>query len=193
MRSVIRPVPLVVLLAIGTLTGCASHVKPDPPRPDVAMPAPPARTVPEANRSLLEEFKKAGVDAREGHDGVVVYLPAIFQFAFDESAVTAEARRQLRVIARLLLDQQLAARHIVVEGHTDAIGTAAYNQALSTRRADAVISELRSAGVPSTRITRRAFGATQPVEPNRKPDGSDNPEGRAKNRRVRLLIVNPDR
>jgi OOP family OmpA-OmpF porin len=50
---------------------------------------------------------------------------------------------------------------------------------------------LQTAGIARTRITRRAFGASKPLEPNRKADGSDNPAGRAKNRRVTLLIENP--
>jgi outer membrane protein OmpA-like peptidoglycan-associated protein len=189
MRSVIAVVLLA--LGVGTLTSCAPHTRPASPSVDVTMPSPPARGVPGANRALIDDFKKAGVDAKEARDGVVIYLPAIFHFDFDEAAVTTEARRQLQVIARLLLNQQLTGRHIVVEGYTDAIGTAAYNQALSTRRADAVIHELQTAGIPPARITRRALGATHPIEPNRKPDGSDNPEGRAKNRRVRLVIENP--
>jgi outer membrane protein OmpA-like peptidoglycan-associated protein len=155
------------------------------------MPAPPARGVPAANRALIEDFKKAGVDAKEAGDGVVIYLPATFHFDFDQAAVTTEARRQLQVIARLLLNEQLTGRHIIVEGYTDSIGTAVYNQTLSTRRAEAVIRELQTAGIPPARITRRAFGAKNPAEPNRKPDGSDNPQGRAKNRRVRLVIENP--
>ncbi len=188
-----RRVIAVVLLALGmgTLTSCAPHALPASPSVDVTMPAPPARGVLGSNRALIEDFKKAGVDAKELQDGVVIYLPAVFQFDFDEAIVTREARRQLRTVARLLLDERLAARRIVVEGHTDAIGTTAYNEALSMRRADAVIRELQSAGIATTRITRRALGASQPIEPNRKPNGSDNPEGRAKNRRVTLLIENP--
>jgi outer membrane protein OmpA-like peptidoglycan-associated protein len=181
----------LVTLAAGMLTHCASHPRPQPPRVDVTMPAPPARTVPGANRALIDDFKKAGVDAREVQDGVVIYLPAVFQFGFDEAAVTPTAQRQLRAVAKLLLADTMAARRIVIEGHTDAIGTPAYNQTLSARRADAVIHELHAAGLPATRITRRALGASKPLEPNRKPDGSDNPEGRARNRRVMLLIENP--
>ena len=84
-----------------------------------------------------------------------------------------------------------ATRRVVIEGHADAVGSADYNQTLSARRADAVSHELQIAGIVKTRITRRAFGASKPLEPNRKADGSDNPAGRAKNRRVTLLIENP--
>jgi outer membrane protein OmpA-like peptidoglycan-associated protein len=179
------------ILLAAAVTGCATHHPPPPERPDVSMPAPPARIVPGANRALIDDFRKAGVDAREVQDGVVVYLPAVFQFGFDDATVTPAAHRQLQAVARLLLAESLLSRKIVIEGHTDALGPAHYNQELSGRRADAVIHELQTAGIARTRITRRALGASQPVEPNRKPDGSDNPAGRAKNRRVTLLIENP--
>jgi len=180
-----------VLCLAGSGAGCATHRPPQPERVDVTMPAPPARIVPGANRTLIEDFKKAGVDAREVQDGVIVYLPAVFQFGFDDATVTPTARRQLHAVARLLQGDSLLTRKIVIEGHTDAVGSANYNQTLSARRADAVITELQSAGIARTRITRRALGASQPVEPNRKPDGTDNPTGRARNRRVTLLIENP--
>ncbi len=180
----------VLALAAGT-TSCAKHPQTDPPRVDVSMPAPPVRGVPGANRTLIDDFKKAGVDAREVQEGVVIYLPKVFQFDFDDATVAPAARRQLQAVAKLLLADSLMTRRIVIEGHTDAIGTAAYNHTLSARRADAVSHELQTAGIAQARITRRALGASKPVEPNRKADGTDNPAGRAKNRRVTLLIGNP--
>jgi outer membrane protein OmpA-like peptidoglycan-associated protein len=180
----------LLALAAGT-TGCAKHPQTDPPRVDVTMPAPPARTVPGANRALIDDFKKAGVDAREVQDGIVVYLPAVFQFSFDDAVVAPEARRKLHAVAKLLLAGTMTTRRVVIEGHTDGVGAASYNQTLSARRADAVSHELQTAGLARTRITRRAFGASKPVEPNRKADGTDNPTGRARNRRVTMLIENP--
>jgi len=180
----------LLALAAGT-TGCAKHPEADPPRVDVTMPAPPARTVPGANRALIDDFKKAGVDAREVQDGIVIYLPTVFQFGFDDAVVTPEVRRKLHAVAKLLNTNMMTRRRVVIEGHADAVGRADYNQTLSARRADAVSHELQTAGIARTRITRRAFGASKPLEPNRKADGSDNPAGRAKNRRVTLLIENP--
>lgn len=181
------------LAACALGTRCTSHAQPKPTPVDVNMPAPPARVVPSSNQALMEDFKKAGVDAREVDDGVVIYLPAVFQFEFDDANLTADTHKQLRIVAKLLGGPNARARHLVVEGHTDAVGPATYNYALSRRRADAVVQELTTLGVASSRITRRALGATQPAEPNRKADGSDNPAGRAKNRRVALLIENPAR
>lgn len=70
---------------------------------------------------------------------------------------------------------------VTIEGHTDNVGSAAYNLDLSTRRADAVREVLtRRLGVPGTRLQSRGFGLTRPVETN----GTD--EGRAHNRRVEV-------
>jgi outer membrane protein OmpA-like peptidoglycan-associated protein len=57
----------------------------------------------------------------------------------------------------------------------------------------AVIDELVAAGVDKGRLTKRAFGKERPLEPNRRPEGTGNSEGRAKNRRVALIVENPTR
>jgi outer membrane protein OmpA-like peptidoglycan-associated protein len=187
------PRRVLALLLCAMAASCVKHPQPKPAPVAVNMPAPPAREVPTANRALVEDFNKAGVDARETADGVVISLPAVFQFEFDDAKLTAETHKQLRVVAKLLTSPSTRTRHLIVEGHTDAMGAATYNYALSVRRADAVVHELTAQGVAPARITRRALGATQPIEPNRKSDGSDNPAGRARNRRVALLIENPAR
>ena len=76
------------------------------------------------------------------------------------------------------------------ERQVDNVGTAAYNLTLSTHRVEAVAKELAGRGVPASRISIEAFGETRPVAPNRKPDGTDDPAGRAKNRRVEAVILN---
>jgi outer membrane protein OmpA-like peptidoglycan-associated protein len=77
-----------------------------------------------------------------------------------------------------------------VEGHTDAKGTDAYNDRLSQRRARSVRDWLvREAGVAPTRIGTLGFGERRPVAPNERPDGSDDPEGRQRNRRVEILVT----
>jgi OOP family OmpA-OmpF porin len=72
----------------------------------------------------------------------------------------------------------------VVEGHTDNTGSDAYNQALSVRRANAVLKYLVDAGVPASRLSAQGFGESQPVADN------DTAEGRAQNRRVVLRRSN---
>jgi outer membrane protein OmpA-like peptidoglycan-associated protein len=184
----------LILVTVG-LIGCASKRKPpDPAKPvAVKVPSPPARATPGANRELLEEVRKAGLEAREVDEGIIVYLPTMFLFEFDKAVVNRDARQQLREVGKLLISNVANDRKVTVEGHADAVGTRAYNQALSDRRATAVIAELVAAGVPPGRISKRVFGEDEPLEPNRRPDGSDNSVGRAKNRRVALLIENPAR
>jgi outer membrane protein OmpA-like peptidoglycan-associated protein len=78
---------------------------------------------------------------------------------------------------------------VLIEGHTDGKGTHAYNMTLSDKRAASVKSWLvQNGGVVASRITTRGWGETKPVAPNKKPDGSDDPAGRQKNRRVEITI-----
>ena len=80
---------------------------------------------------------------------------------------------------------------VEVAGHTDAIGTNEYNQGLSMRRARAVYDYLIANGVDAARISGpNGYGETRPIAPNTNADGSDNPEGRARNRRTELNVQN---
>jgi outer membrane protein OmpA-like peptidoglycan-associated protein len=187
MRRLAVALACTLLLSTGS---CAPKSRPAEPVP-VNVPEPPERDVTGPNRALVSEFARRGIDAHEAAEGVVIYLPTVYLFAFNSADVEADARVQLRQIADLLNDQLLTGRRIIVEGHADAIGTQAYNLALSEKRADAVIAELVRAGVDSTRLAKQAFGKERPLEPNRRADGSDNPEGRARNRRVALIVENP--
>ncbi len=79
---------------------------------------------------------------------------------------------------------------VLLEGHTDNIGSEKYNMELSQKRAEAVRQHLIQAGaVDEARISATGFGSTKPIAPNRTENGKDNPEGRAKNRRVEIVIM----
>jgi len=171
----------------------SSCAKPAGPATVGAVPAPPPRAIPTANRDRSAEFKTRGLEAREIDEGVVIYLPTVYLFSFNDATVDAGAKKQLRDIATMLDEPMLASRRIVVEGHADAVGSESYNEELSERRAEAVVAELVSGGVRPGRLVTRAYGKDRPLEPNRRPDGSDNPDGRARNRRVALIIENPIR
>ena len=140
------------------------------------------------NRGLLEELKKQNLEARETERGVVVNLPDVL-FEFNKVDLTNEARTKVRSISEVLNDQAKG-RRVAVEGHTDSIGSDAYNQKLSERRAESVASALENSGVSSQRVTTKGYGKRYPVAPNTSPDGTDNPAGRAKNRRVEVVIEN---
>jgi outer membrane protein OmpA-like peptidoglycan-associated protein len=76
-----------------------------------------------------------------------------------------------------------------IEGHTDSKGSDAYNQRLSERRANAVTDWLvNREGLKNVRFETCGFGAKKSVAPNTKSDGSDDPEGRQKNRRVKIIV-----
>ena len=140
------------------------------------------------NRELLEELKKQNLEARETERGVVVNLPDVL-FEFGKADLTSEARAKARSIADVL-NEQAKNRRVAVEGHTDSIGSDAFNQKLSERRAENVANALESAGVSNQRVTVKGYGKRYPVAPNTNPDGTDNPAGRAKNRRVEVVIEN---
>jgi outer membrane protein OmpA-like peptidoglycan-associated protein len=77
-----------------------------------------------------------------------------------------------------------------IEGHTDSIGGASYNLKLSKERAASVRQYLIDRGIAADRLTSEGYGESQPIAANNKPNGADNPSGRAKNRRVELEVVN---
>jgi outer membrane protein OmpA-like peptidoglycan-associated protein len=76
-----------------------------------------------------------------------------------------------------------------IDGHTDGKGQADYNQKLSERRAKSVMEWLaKQGGVPASQMAARGFGMAKPIAPNTKKDGSDDPDGRQKNRRVEIRV-----
>lgn len=115
-----------------------------------------------------------------------VSLVADALFAFDQWTLTPEAEETLVVVVPEI---EKAGKHPVsIEGHTDAKGSDDYNRTLSEKRAATVKQWLVAKGaVPDgTRVV--PYGESKPVAPNQKPDGSDDPEGRQKNRRVEVVI-----
>ena len=108
-------------------------------------------------------------------------------FDFDKYTLKPEAVTALAKVG------QVAAAYpdypMLIEGHTDGKGTHAYNMRLSDQRANSVKEWLvKNASVAAARITTKGWGETKPVAPNKKPDGSDDPEGRQKNRRVEIVL-----
>ncbi|CAN5281355.1 OmpA family protein [soil metagenome] len=117
---------------------------------------------------------------RQGDD-LILSIPSGINFAYNSDAVAPAFQHTLDDVARVL--GQYDRTYIDIYGHTDAIGSDDYNQALSQRRAVAVADYLVSRGVQAARIATRGFGKTQPVAAN------DTEAGRAANRRVEIKIV----
>jgi OOP family OmpA-OmpF porin len=110
-------------------------------------------------------------------------------FDFDKSTLRPDAVAILNEAIEVL--KKYPELKVEVAGHTDSIGTDAYNQKLSERRAKAVYDYLTSNGIDAGRLVGpHGYGESRPIAPNTNPDGSDNPEGRAQNRRTELNVQN---
>ena len=118
---------------------------------------------------------------------IKIELAADVLFDFDKFNLRSEATNTLQKVGQVVKSYPQAP--LLIEGHTDGKGGHAYNIKLSEDRALSVKSWLtQSAGIQGSRITTRGWGETKPVAPNTNPNGSDNPEGRQKNRRVELTL-----
>ena len=115
-----------------------------------------------------------------GGESLVVY------FDFNDAGLVPRARRQLEIVANLLRDDPR--RKLRLSGHADAIGSDIYNRRLSAARALTVKDTLASLGVSPQQIVTEGLGTLRPLDPNTKPDGSDNPEGRSRNRRTEIFL-----
>jgi outer membrane protein OmpA-like peptidoglycan-associated protein len=140
------------------------------------------------NRALIEELKRRNLEVRETERGVVVNLPDVL-FEFNSARLTREAQSKVTHIASAL-KERANGRRVSIEGHADAIGSESYNLALSQQRAESVAHELSYDGISEARLTTHGYGEKYPMAPNTNPDGSDNPAGRTKNRRVEVVIEN---
>ena len=132
--------------------------------------------------------KVQSLDVRETTTEVRIDLSADVLFAFDKADLLPEARQSLLQAAAIIRDK--AKGTVRIDGYTDAKGSDAYNQRLSERRAAAVESWFKVTGhLKDLSFAAKGFGAKNPVAPNTKPDGSDDPDGRQKNRRVEITIT----
>ena len=114
----------------------------------------------------------------------MVELPADVLFDFDKAELRADAKEPLAKAAELLKSYPRA--RITIRGHTDGKGTDSYNDALAERRARTVAQALAAGDGRQFQV--QSLGKREPVAPNTHADGSDNPEGRQRNRRVQVVI-----
>jgi outer membrane protein OmpA-like peptidoglycan-associated protein len=133
----------------------------------------------ERQKRELEQVPGADVE-REGDRLIVTFREAIL-FDFDSSVLKMAAQDKLQMMADVIV--RYPDTDLIVIGHTDNIGTDAYNQRLSERRAGAVKEYLIAHDVRRARLTARGYGETSPVASN------DSPEGRMLNRRVQVQIA----
>ncbi len=124
-------------------------------------------------------------ETREEPRGLVLTLPGGLLFAFDKSDLLPSSQRKLDELAEALKKVPTQQR-IEIEGHADARGPQDYNEQLSFLRAQAVEDYLVSRGVNREQFEVRGFGESRPIADNR------TAEGRANNRRVEIVIQQPE-
>lgn len=114
-----------------------------------------------------------------------IVLPEV-QYDYNKATLRPESEKSLNGL--ILILQENPTLKIQMAAHTDSKGSDKYNQKLSEARAKSCVEYLIQHGIAADRLTYKGFGAKMPVAPNTKPDGSDNPEGRQKNRRTEFSI-----
>lgn len=107
-------------------------------------------------------------------------------FEYDEAGLHPRAQKQLQIVADMLKSD--AKRKLRIAGHTDALGEEDYNLRLSRQRAESVKKQLVALGVAPDQVDTTGLGTAQPLGPNQKSDGTDDPEGRSKNRRAEIYL-----
>ncbi|MGH8608867.1 MAG: OmpA family protein [Gammaproteobacteria bacterium] len=191
-----RPGAIVAGAALGAAASfllCAEEKKPEPAPTPVSAPEP----APEPDPCTLDDDgdgindcddqcpstpADVAVDASgcPKPDEVLMRLEGV-NFAFDSAKLTPESERILDQATQEL--QEAASVTVRVEGHTDSIGSEAYNLQLSERRAQAVVDYLISKGIDPSRVEPEGMGEGNPVDTN------DTKEGRYHNRRVDFVVT----
>jgi OmpA-OmpF porin, OOP family len=152
------------------LPECAGAAPAKPAAPAPAAPAAPAPAAP----APAAPAKPAAPAPQSVRQAVVIQADALFDF--DKSVLRPDGRKSIDDAMAKMSGVDL--EMVIATGHTDSVGTDAYNQRLSERRAAAVKDYLVSKGVAASKITTIGKGESQPVATNK------TSEGRQKNRRV---------
>jgi OOP family OmpA-OmpF porin len=148
--------------------GCDGALAAPAAAPAAAAPAAPAAAAPAAKPAAAPVANK------------VTYAADAF-FDFDKAVLKPEGKAKLDDLASKIKGINLEV--IIAVGHTDSVGSDAYNQKLSVRRSEAVKAYLVSKGIEKNRVYTEGKGEKQPVADNK------TKEGRAKNRRVEIEVV----
>jgi outer membrane protein OmpA-like peptidoglycan-associated protein len=131
---------------------------------------------------LLEDL-----NAKVSETEIKIKMEGDVLFDFDKATIKKEAEPTLENVSKVI--QEYSTQKVLVEGYTDSKGSDSYNLALSKKRAKSVKNWMVKKGhVAQKEIQSKGWGEAKPIAPNTYKDGSDNPDGRAKNRRVEITI-----
>ena len=168
--------------------------QPEPVAPSAPVPTPapaPASAPATAQNSTAAAqgssltAQSSSLSGTETGFNIQINLSSDVLFDFDKAELKPEADSELQKAADII--RQKGKGLILISGYTDSKGTDAYNKRLSLARAQAVKNWFEAQGLHQNYQTE-GLGAANPVAPNANDDGSDNPEGRAKNRRVEIIV-----
>jgi len=123
----------------------------------------------------------AGAEVVKADEGIIVKFDGGLLFGFNSSALTADARLRIGKLVEVL--NREPDTDILVIGHTDNVGSLSANQKVSESRAASVKSFAVSQGLRASRVRTQGRNYAEPIAPN------DTEDGRAKNRRVEVVIV----
>jgi len=130
---------------------------------------------------LQNDLRGTGVEVIKRNNQIVLEMPSDVTFAFDKHDIQPRFYGVLDAVSRTL--GKYPATYVDVNGHTDAIGSYAYNQRLSERRAGAVADYLADRSVNGARMHVQGFGKPEPIASNA------TISGRAANRRVEIILT----
>jgi outer membrane protein OmpA-like peptidoglycan-associated protein len=136
----------------------------------------------EAERVAALEKQLGELQAEKTDRGMVITLGDVL-FDFNRAELRGGAKQNLSRLVNFLRENP--DRDVLIEGHTDSVGSEQYNLDLSQRRADAVRMFLIENAIESVRIAAKGFGKSLPVT------GNDTESGRQQNRRVEIVILDP--
>lgn len=128
----------------------------------------------------VRDFRLADIRVADIQEDVTIVLNNVF-FDFDKSELKPESFPELNRIVSLMKER--TEMEIEVAGHTDATGPESYNEGLSRRRAQAVVTYLSRNGINTNRLKVTYFGESKPI------DSNETSEGRSRNRRVEFKIL----
>ena len=169
-----------------------SAAQPEAPGDERSSPATAVDQGQGSQSNLSARTSSLTANASDLHSRIVgtnriVELPADVLFDFDSAELKPEAETALRQVAEAI--RAAPQGGIAIVGHADSKGSDSYNDDLSLRRAQAVRDWMASqVGVRQREFSVEGAGESEPLAPNINPDGTDSEQGRARNRRVEVVI-----